>query len=70
MFARFGATAAAVIREQRLEACRKAMVAPRNTPRSLTDIANQFGCVDLSVFSRAFTAAYGVSPSRYREQHR
>lgn len=70
VFARYGATAAAVIREQRLEACRKAMVSPRNTSRSLTDIATRFGFVDLSVFSRAFTAAYGTSPSRYREQHR
>nr|WP_240319670.1 helix-turn-helix domain-containing protein [Rhodococcus jostii] len=70
LFARFDATAAATIREHRLEACRQAMVVPRNTPRSLTDIAAQFGFVDLSVFSRAFTATYGISPSRYREQHR
>ncbi|WP_009476572.1 helix-turn-helix domain-containing protein [Rhodococcus sp. JVH1] len=70
VFARFDATAAATIREHRLEACRQAMVAPRNTPRSLTDIATQFGFVDLSVFSRAFTATYGISPSRYREQYR
>lgn len=70
VFARFDATAAATIREHRLEACRQAMVAPRNTPRSLTDIATQFGFADLSVFSRAFTATYGTSPSRYREQHR
>ncbi|ABH00366.1 MULTISPECIES: helix-turn-helix domain-containing protein [Rhodococcus] len=66
----FDATAAATIREHRLEACRQAMVAPRNTPRSLTDIATQFGFVDLSVFSGAFTATHGISPSRYREQHR
>ncbi|ELB86669.1 transcriptional regulator [Rhodococcus wratislaviensis IFP 2016] len=46
------------------------MVAPRNTPRSLTDIATQFGFVELSVFSRAFTATHGISPSRHREQHR
>ncbi|WP_230990393.1 AraC family transcriptional regulator [Rhodococcus oxybenzonivorans] len=39
-------------------------------PRSLTDIATQFGFVDLSVFSGAFTATHGISPSRYREQHR
>ncbi|MDF3306784.1 helix-turn-helix domain-containing protein [Rhodococcus sp. T2V] len=70
VFARFDATAAATIREHRLEACRQAMVAPRNTPRSLTDIVTHFGFVDLSVFSRAFTATYGISPSRYREQHR
>ena len=70
VFARFDATAAATIREHRLEACRQAMVAPRNIPRSLTDIAAQFGFIDLSVFSRAFTATYGISPSRYREQHR
>ncbi|WP_213575513.1 helix-turn-helix domain-containing protein [Rhodococcus sp. USK13] len=70
VFARFDATAAATIREHRLEACRRAMMVPRNRSRSLTDIATQFGFVDLSVFSRAFTATYGISPSRYREQHR
>ncbi|WAM19285.1 helix-turn-helix domain-containing protein [Rhodococcus sp. JS3073] len=66
----FDATAAATIREHRLEACRQAMVAPRNAPRSLTDIATQFVFVELSVFSRAFTATHGTSPSRYHEQHR
>ncbi|QDQ95977.1 AraC family transcriptional regulator [Rhodococcus sp. WB9] len=66
----FDATAAATIREHRLEACHQAMVAPRNAPRSLTDIATRFGFVELSVLGRAFTATHGISPIRYHEQHR
>ncbi|MFE5703899.1 AraC family transcriptional regulator [Rhodococcus sp. ACS1] len=70
VFARFGNTVAATIRAHRLEVCRDAMLSPRNASRSLTDIAAQFGFIDLSVFSRAFATRYGVSPSRYRELHR
>lgn len=67
LFARFGETVATTIRVRRLESCRQAMLLPHNARRSLTDIAAQFGFADLAVFSRAFTAMYKVSPSRYRE---
>ena len=38
-----------------------------STLRPVTEIADQVGFEDYSVFYRAFTAKYGVSPSEYRE---
>jgi AraC-like DNA-binding protein len=60
---------AATIRIRRLEMCRQAMLSPANAHRPLTDLATGTGFTDLATFSRAFTAAYGTTPSRYREQH-
>ncbi|GGN36248.1 AraC family transcriptional regulator [Streptomyces fuscichromogenes] len=70
LFARFGETVATTIRLRRLQACRQAMLSPQNAHQPLTDIASRFGFADLAVFSRAFKAMYGVSPSRYRELNR
>ncbi|WP_460065283.1 helix-turn-helix domain-containing protein [Streptomyces sp. YKOK-I1] len=70
LFARSGETVAATIRLRRLKACREAMLSPRHTHRPLTEIASRFGFTDLAVFSRAFKALYGVSPSRYRALNR
>ncbi|MBC2640560.1 MULTISPECIES: helix-turn-helix domain-containing protein [unclassified Rhodococcus (in: high G+C Gram-positive bacteria)] len=70
VFARFGNTVAATIRAHRLEVCREAILSPRNASRSLTDVAAEFGFIDLSVFSRAFATRYGVSPSKYRDLRR
>lgn len=70
LFARFGETVATTIRVRRLESCRQAMLLPHNAHLSLTDIAARYGFTDLAVFSRAFTAMYKTSPSRYRELHK
>ncbi|OLL20627.1 MULTISPECIES: AraC-like ligand-binding domain-containing protein [unclassified Rhodococcus (in: high G+C Gram-positive bacteria)] len=68
LFAKHGETVANRIRTRRLESCRRAMTS--SPDRTLTDIATQFGFLDLAGFSRAFATAYGVSPSRYRNLRR
>ncbi|WP_329416158.1 helix-turn-helix domain-containing protein [Nocardia vinacea] len=68
LFAKHGDTVTSRIRARRLEACRQAITSSTN--QTLTDIANQFGFMDLPGFSRAFASAYGVSPSRYRSLRR
>ncbi|MFJ8786936.1 helix-turn-helix domain-containing protein [Streptomyces sp. NPDC102476] len=53
------------IRTHRLEACRQALAdGPVTTP--IGAIARRHGFRDLSSFSRAFRAAYGMSPSEWR----
>jgi AraC-like DNA-binding protein len=66
LFARFGITVAAVIRDLRLEACRQMMLSPSHRSQSISYISSQFGFSSLQVFSRAFTAKYGGSPKQYR----
>jgi AraC-like DNA-binding protein len=70
LFARFDTTVAGEIRTRRLESCRQALLSPRNTGHSLTDIAARHGFSNAAVFSRTFTSAYGTTPSQYRELHR
>ncbi|MFC4502194.1 MULTISPECIES: helix-turn-helix domain-containing protein [Streptomyces] len=70
IFARFDTTVATAIRTRRLESCRQALLSPRNAHHSLTDIAARYGFTNPAVFSRTFTSAYGITPSRYRELRR
>ncbi|HET7740057.1 MAG TPA: helix-turn-helix domain-containing protein [Mycobacterium sp.] len=69
VFARHGTTAAAVIRDMRLDACRQMMLSPTSRDKSISFIASQFGFSSLQVFSRAFTAHYGTAPKAYRNLH-
>ncbi|GAB7003318.1 helix-turn-helix domain-containing protein [Nocardioides sp. AN3] len=69
LFARFGSSAAAVIRDRRLEACRQMMLSPAHRGQSISYLVSQFGFSSLQVFSRMFTAKYGSAPKRYRETH-
>ncbi|MFC9360976.1 helix-turn-helix domain-containing protein [Rhodococcus sp. NPDC057014] len=69
LFARFENSAAAVIRDRRLEACRQMMLSPAHRGKSISYLISQFGFSSLRVFSRMFTAKYGSSPKRYRETH-
>jgi len=54
------------IRERRLERCRRDLLDPALAARPVSAIAARWGLVDPAHFSRAFRAAYGVSPVEYR----
>ncbi|RFS81286.1 helix-turn-helix domain-containing protein [Actinomadura spongiicola] len=68
LFSQQEMTVSAWIRHLRLEQCRRDLSSPENRARSLQAIAGRWGFVDEAHFSRAFRAAYGVSPGRYRRQ--
>lgn len=66
VFAReVGMTPAAYLRRLRLERAQKLL---RSTDTSATEIALQVGFGDLAQLSRAFRAAFGISPRTYRSQ--
>lgn len=67
IFARYGTSVAAVIRDRRLEACRQMMLSPSHRGQSISYLVSQFGFSSLQVFSRMFTAKYGMAPKRYRD---
>ncbi|MFJ7269594.1 helix-turn-helix domain-containing protein [Streptomyces sp. NPDC099050] len=63
-----GMSPAAWIRHQRLEHSRRDLADPRLSRHPLHVIASRWGLPDKSHFSRAFRAAYGISPRDYRQQ--
>jgi AraC-like DNA-binding protein len=66
LFARHGDTVAGWTRARRLERCRQDLRNASLRHRSISAIGARWGLVDASHFSRAFRAAYGVTPSEYR----
>ncbi|MEV5386248.1 helix-turn-helix domain-containing protein [Streptomyces sp. NPDC052721] len=50
------------IRHRRLEECRRELVRPRRTRPAVAAIAHRWGFLSAAHFSRAFRAAYGMSP--------
>jgi AraC-like DNA-binding protein len=66
LFARQGDTVAGWTRGRRLERCRQDLRNPSLRHHSISAIGARWGLVDASHFSRAFRAAYGVTPSEYR----
>jgi len=54
------------ILENRLLACQRAFEDPRHAPFTISQIAYGWGFNDLSNFSKAFKARFGVSPTEYR----
>lgn len=52
----------ALIREMRLQSCRKALKAPEMGGKSITEIALLWGYEDPAHFSRAYKAMFGKSP--------
>ncbi|MGY1503411.1 helix-turn-helix domain-containing protein [Streptomyces sp. QTS52] len=70
IFQQQGTSVAAWIRRQRLARCRHDLTDPLLRPRTVHSIAARYGFGDAAHFSRAFRAAYGMSPSEWREHAR
>lgn len=64
LLAREGTSLERLIKQRRLERCRKALT--EATGRPISDIAYAWGFSDVSHFSKAFKSAFGVSPRDYR----
>jgi len=62
-----GETVGGRLRRTRLERCRRDLRDPALAERSVGAIAARWGLVNPSHFSRAFRAAYGLTPREYRE---
>ncbi|MFI8520455.1 helix-turn-helix domain-containing protein [Streptomyces sp. NPDC085481] len=62
-----GVTVAALIRSLRLDKARQDLADPAQRRTPVHDIASRWGFRHQAAFSRAFRAAYGCSPSEYRE---
>lgn len=54
------------IRNERLQACRRALIDPVCAGMSITDIALQWGFYDLPHMTRSFREAYGLTPTEFR----
>jgi AraC-like DNA-binding protein len=65
VFAGMATTPLAYIRRKRLERAAKALRESRGTC-NITELSFSLGFNDLSHFSRAFKAFYGVGPREYR----
>ncbi|RLP88758.1 helix-turn-helix domain-containing protein [Micromonospora sp. BL4] len=63
------ATVASYIRDLRLARCRRDLTDPALRTQPVQMIAARWGFADKAHFSRAFRAAYGMSPQAYRESH-
>ncbi|WBB81457.1 helix-turn-helix domain-containing protein [Micromonospora sp. WMMD882] len=66
LFAGEEETVARMIRRHRLERCRRDLADPRLRDRAVQAIGWRWGFTDKTHFSRAFRAAYGMSPQSYR----
>ncbi|MEV7808095.1 helix-turn-helix domain-containing protein [Microbispora sp. NPDC088329] len=66
LFREQGLTVAAWIRRCRLERCHRDLADPRQRSLPIQAVAARWGFTDASTFSRAFRAAYGISPREHR----
>jgi AraC-like DNA-binding protein len=66
LFETEGTTVARWIKERRLEGCRRELADPSLARYGVSAIGARWGLLDPASFSRAFRAAYGVSPREYR----
>ncbi|MEV7806778.1 helix-turn-helix domain-containing protein [Microbispora sp. NPDC088329] len=66
LFREQGLTVAAWIRRCRLEQCHRDLADPRQRSLPIQAVAARWGFTDASTFSRAFRAAYGISPREHR----
>lgn len=68
MFQRHGMTVSSWVRQRRLEAAREALAGTARADVDITRIALDHGFSDHSHFTRSFRAAYGETPSAWRER--
>ncbi|MFI0420024.1 helix-turn-helix domain-containing protein [Spongiactinospora sp. 9N601] len=61
-------TVATWIRSRRLERCRRDLLDPLHGHQSVAALAARWGFLDAAHFSRIFKAAFGFSPSAYRQR--
>jgi AraC-like DNA-binding protein len=66
LFEGAGTTVASWIKLRRLERCRRDLAEPALGAATITQIAMRWGFTDSAHFSRAFKAAFGLTPSDYR----
>jgi AraC-like DNA-binding protein len=66
LFEKEQASVAGLIRERRLERCRRDLLDPSLGEVPVSAIAARWGLTNAAHFSRAFRAAYGASPVEYR----
>ena len=58
------------IRTRRLARCQMAFADPRQSHRSISDIAYGWGFIDMTHFGRCFKDEYGLSPRDYRKSQK
>ena len=68
LFQRQGTTVNGWIRSRRLEAARRDLAPCGARRRSVSAVAARWGFLSASHFSRTFRAAYGMSPTQWRDQ--
>jgi len=66
LFQESGTTVSAVVRQRRLERCRRDLLDPMLAERPVAAVGARWGFPDAAHFSRAFKAAFDVSPNAYR----
>jgi AraC-like DNA-binding protein len=67
VLARGGISLGDWIRARRLEGCRDELSRPGSRSATISSVARSRGFTDLSSFGRLFRAAYGLSPTEWRE---
>ncbi|GAA4586226.1 helix-turn-helix domain-containing protein [Planotetraspora phitsanulokensis] len=70
LFGRIGVTPGAYIREQRLLRARTMLSDPKHDLRPVSDIGAAVGLGELRTFERAFQRQFGMTPARWRQEHR
>jgi len=68
LFQTEGSSVSTWIRTRRLEHCRRMLIDPVHSGRSVSEIGARWGLPDAPHFSRVFKAAYGASPRQFRAE--
>lgn len=69
LFAQEGTTVGTWIRHRRLEESRRELTRPGPASPTIAAVANRWGFVSASHFSRAFRQTYGMAPHEWRKLH-